>query len=209
MIKTDDNTARALVRDAPLFAQRVEEMGAGRHRVVLEGSFGPRWFAHLATRMAELHLSIENGFARRLNGFRWTGDVSFDASRFDGEVSRIDFVAMAMNDRSGPAQSSVQLLGYSLARSASKGCLEVSVEAEDRIGLLAGLLEHFAGLALFPYELVLRTTQGRVQDSFDLVAMGGLPPSRAVERSLDALLQRVTQPARPSVPPLSGQRPRG
>jgi hypothetical protein len=73
----------------------------------------------------------------------------------------------------------------------------LKVEARDRTGFLASLLEQLAGFVLFPEELTIETFLNEARDVLWLSSVGGESPAPGIEASLRASLQACTRPRRP------------
>jgi UTP:GlnB (protein PII) uridylyltransferase len=71
--------------------------------------------------------------------------------------------------------------------------LVLTVRARDRMGFLASLLEHLAGLVLFPEEIRIDTFQNEAHDVLWLSSVGGQSPAPEIEAALRASLAGCTR----------------
>jgi hypothetical protein len=64
----------------------------------------------------------------------------------------------------------------------------LTLESEDSLGLLGGVLGALASCGLFPVEMHIETREGRAYDSLWLAGAGGARPSRTAFAEAQRLL---------------------
>jgi hypothetical protein len=160
-------------------------------RLEIWGSFPPDWCGNLSLQCYAARLGVASGEARRVRASHWAGHFLLRSA--GGEpLANADFVRMARRRPKAllpPSEMPIDELRISLVA----GAAEVRLAAADRLGFLAYVLDRFGFCGLYPHGLVLRTSpQGRIDDWFRLLGVGGTPPS---EPAL-AMLANVLGPAR-------------
>jgi hypothetical protein len=169
----------------------VRPCGHESWRLDLEGVLPVDCVGALARGLANSGLDIVQGRARRTDRRNWRIELELASSQASVDTARLDYVALARL-RSAPAPGEpIVLSSYEVVRDAATRALVVSVRGADRVGFLAGLLERFAGLLLFPIELTLATVDGTAVDVFVLRALGDRTPPPDAEAMLVGLLERL------------------
>jgi hypothetical protein len=178
---------RRLLRGAPKI--RLDSRDTYTSKLVVEGTFRPGWVGSLAAGCAAHGISILHGHAEADPLGGWTAEFILERSPTGALPAQLDFVELADRDVAAYSGPRVELSIASAARVADHGgsCLVV-VEGRDQIGFLATLLSRLARMSLFPVEMLISTSGGRVQDKLWLRAVGHRAPDGEALRALSHML---------------------
>lgn len=181
---------RRLLRGAPRIA--VEEQGGNQAMLRFEGVFTPGWVGSLAAGLAKHGISIVRGFAETNPFGDWEAELLIERGPAAVLPSTEDLVRLADHDVRDYSVPRVSLSSGSASRVPDHGgSLLVIVEGEDQIGFLASILTRLAGVALFPVEIAVSTTKGRVADRLWLRAPGHREPTADALRAVSLALHPV------------------
>ncbi|HEX5661590.1 MAG TPA: hypothetical protein VFX59_30580 [Polyangiales bacterium] len=156
----------------------VSQTGDTSYRIRLEGPFGPAWIASLCAELADRQISIDRAHAMRTSNQTWVAELNVEALPGAADPLAIAYVELA--EAGAPdASDPLKLLKFEIEEtSAHGGSLQLTVEAEDSLGLLGSLLSQLAMLFLFPVEMHIETSEGRAHDVFWLCTVGASPGPR-------------------------------
>lgn len=171
--------------DAPTI--RVEEGLGGMLRVRMAGRLPPGWVGTLAQGLSQLSVAIVRGYACRAAGGRW--DAYFDLRGIEGAAAlrSIDYEALATRRAPSEGPLPIQLERYTLVRTAG-GALRLDLRGRRRVGFLASLLGHLAGLSLFAVDMHIETHGRTAGGRFELRSHAGSPATEEARLALDRLL---------------------
>jgi len=169
----------------------VTKTGESTYRIRLEGSFGPAWIASLCAELADRQISIDRAHAMRTVSQTWIAELNVVALPGAADPLEVPYVELA--EAGAPdASDPLRLTSYRIEETtAHGGALNLTVEADDSLGLLGSLLSQLAMLFLFPVEMHIETRNGRAYDSFWLGTVGATTPGPRVRDSLDRVLARA------------------
>ena len=155
-------------------------------RLCIWGWFPPDWCGNLSLHCYAARLSVLAAEARRVRTSLWAGAFLLTPSPPARSPRALDFVHMARHRPTGVSKPEDMLIDELRIRSGASGnAARIRVGGPDRIGFLALVLDRMAFCGLYPHQLSVRTTpDGRAEDSFDVLGVGGTPPP---PRSLEAL----------------------
>lgn len=172
----------------------VSQTGDASYRIRLEGPLGPAWIATLCAELAGRRLSIDRAHALRTVNQTWIAELNVIALAGADDPLTLPYVELA--EAGAPdARAPLSLLSYQIEETnAHGGTLNLTIEAEDGLGLLGSLLSQLAMLFLFPVEMHIETRNGRAYDSFWLGTVGATSPGPRVRDSLDRMLSRARVP---------------
>jgi hypothetical protein len=169
------NSPHARVTLAPTSKawSEVTQTGDTSYRIRLEGPFGPAWIASLCAELADRQISIDRAHALRTSNQTWIAELSVDA--LPGAEDPLDIPYVELAEAGAPdASDPLRLLSFQIEETpAHGGSLQLTVEANDSLGLLGSLLSQLAMLFLFPVEMHIETSEGRAHDVFWLCTVGG------------------------------------
>lgn len=178
---------------------RVRSIGAVRYRVELEGPLRPGWMASLGLELASRDLSIERAVAKRDGSGLWSAEVDIVQTvppAPGNHPLHLPYAHLAEQSRQPTSSASSEpfvLTRYTIIDSPLHGgCVELSFEAEDSLGLLGRVLSELALLVLFPVEFSIQTTNGRVHDTLWLGGIRAATPSAEARQRLNQRLSRFT-----------------
>ncbi len=166
-------------------------LGGLRYRIILRCGFAPGWIGSFTGRLADRRFNIINGYARKINPAVWHAVFEFETDA-GVDASQLDFLELADGKLDWTPPQAVHLDDYRIAANPD-GCVSVHISGRDQLGLLGSLLKEFHLYMLFPNEVVVETTAGRVKDFFRLRAMGGAAPSREAITALEEALRSMTR----------------
>ncbi len=174
---------------------RVHALGQQLYRVELSGTLRQGWLASLGLELASRNLSIDRGTARRGDKGVWNAEIDLVRLTDDVDPLGLSYVQLAESGRTVDAALPIRIDRYTLVDSPLHGgCLELSFDAADSLGLLGRVLADLAMLVLFPVELRVETNAGRVRDRLWLSGIHSAPSLEA--RAL--LMQRLERHVRAS-----------
>lgn len=154
------------------------------------------WAGNLAHNCAGAHMSVVDGEGTRLTTGRWASVFTLLPDACSVEARQFDFAAMALRRPRPPTRlRDVRLAKLTVEHDRRAMECHVTLEAQDRLGLLAFLLSRFAGHYLYPVRLSLRTANGRVANRFALTGAGGAPLGMRAVDALEEDLGRFVEPA--------------
>ncbi|MET0286258.1 MAG: hypothetical protein ABW352_17395 [Polyangiales bacterium] len=186
------NSPHARVTLAPTSKawSEVTQTGDTRYRIRLEGPFGPAWIASLCAELADRQISIDRAHALRTSNQTWIAELNVDA--LPGAEDPLDIPYVELAEAGAPdASDPLKLLSFQIEEtSAHGGSLQLTVEANDSLGLLGSLLSQLAMLFLFPVEMHIETSEGRAHDVFWLCTVGS-PVGPRLRDSLARVLSRA------------------
>ena len=166
-----------------------------RFRVRLGGPFLGAWLAHLCCRLAEQQISIDHDHARLGADRIWIAELHLLALSAAPDPLAIDYSALA----EAPYMTTKPVFAidsYRLLESRDyDGCLMLTLEAADSLGLLGSLLTRLALLGLVPVELHIETRAGRAYDSLWLCAAEGGSPTGDASEAVRQVLDRSCNPS--------------
>jgi hypothetical protein len=176
---------------------RITPSAHGTHRVELWDVMPVGWLGNFTRATSRISVDIVRGVARRGEHARWvaefevrnaSGSESSEDDRGGYGIERIDFLALT-REASDWAIPQLELLSFELERSSEgQRTLLLTIRARDRMGFLASLLEHLAGLVLFPEEIRIDTFENEARDVLSLSSVGGQSPAPEIEAALRASL---------------------
>jgi len=179
---------------------RITPSAFGMHRLELWDVMPVGWLGHFTRAVSSRSVDIVSGVALRGEHARWTARLDVQGAT-SAELSRIDFLALAHEVKGDFTVPPLALRTFELTRSGdAHDALVLKVRAADKIGFLASLLEHLAGLVLFPEQIRIDTFQREAQDVLWLSSVGGQPPGPEIEAALRASLLACLR-ERPSLLP--------
>jgi hypothetical protein len=180
---------RRLLRGAPKI--RLDSRDTYTSKLVVEGTFRPGWVASLAAGCAAHGISILHGHAEADPLGGWTAEFILERSPTGALPAQLDFVALADRDLT-EYSARIELSVASAVRVADHGgSLLVIVEGRDQIGFLATLLSRLARMSLFPVEMLVSTSGGRIHDKLWLRAVGHREPDGEALRFLSRALHEA------------------
>jgi len=162
---------------------------SGTLELKMWGRFPPGWAGALAGGLSRKGIGILRGSAKKVST-SWEAVFETDTSRCLSDPGRIDFCALAREERETTLVTDISLTGFSLSKTeAHGGALILEIRAADQLGFLAALLNHLAFLFLFPEEMHIETVNGKAVDGFRLKGIGGTAPSDSARAALQRMLQ--------------------
>jgi hypothetical protein len=178
----------------------VTRTGRGTHQVELWGSMPIGWLGNFTRGATRMSLDIVRGVARKNSQRRWSATFEMRGAS-ESSVQSIDFLGLARVGVESAPPIQLELLRFELTRSTERtGMLELRINARDRVGFLAALLEHLAGFVLFPEEIRIDTFQSVAEDAVFLTSVGGESPPPEIEAALRASLRLCTRDRAPLPP---------
>lgn len=166
----------------------------------IEGPLRPGWCGSLATSLAARGIGIESGHAVTPAPGSWRAELELRCPP-SWTAGSDEVTAMLGAETGAGFTTPIVLLAYRLEASIARGgCLVLDVEGEDRVGFLAALLRRLAYYSLFPVELRLRTSGGRVCDRLWLRGGGSCAPLPRTEKALAASLDALVRRPEPTTP---------
>jgi hypothetical protein len=141
-------------------------------------------------------VTIRRGYACYVSGGRCTAFFDIHPLAGGPALQSIDFIALATERGEATAPAPIRLEKYDLGPTIG-GALQLAVRGQDCVGFLGSLLDHLAGLSLFPDELHVETYANVAEDRLRLRAQDGLAPSEDLRSALDRMLAGWLVPAVP------------
>jgi hypothetical protein len=158
-------------------------------RLRLWGPLPPHWAGNLSLHCFAAGIDIQQGDALRLGAGLWAASFVLRGRKPSKRPTGIDFLRMAQRRPTlVPGGCAGAIEGAEVSLDAARGALNVWVRGRDQLGLLAHLLERFAGCGLYPHRMIVRTQAGRIEDWFSLLGVGGGPASPGAAEALRAAL---------------------
>jgi len=187
----ESTPARITLSPADRAWSEVTQTGEHTYRIRLEGSFGPSWIASLCAELADRQISIDRAHAMRTINQTWIAELNVVALSGADDPLEVPYVELA--EAGAPdASDPLKLTSYRIEETtAHGGALNLTVEADDSLGLLGSLLSQLAMLFLFPVEMHIETRGGRAYDTFWLGTVGATSPGARIRDSLDRVLARA------------------
>jgi len=167
----------------------LEPLGRQNYRITLWGGFCPGWIGSFTGRIADRGLNIISGSARKVTAAVWHAVFEFEATA-GIDVARINFLELADSSLDRTPPKAISLDNFRVVANLD-GCLSVHISGRDQLGLLSSLLKKFHLYMLFPNEVAVATTAGRVTDFFRLRGMGGVSPSQEAMAALENALRAM------------------
>lgn len=167
----------------------LEPLGRLNYKITLRGGFFPGWIGSFTGRLADRGLNIVGGSARKITPAVWHAVFEFEATA-GADVAKINFLELADSSLDRTPPKAIRLDDYRLVANPD-GCVSVHISGRDQLGLLSSLLKKFHLYMLFPNEVAVATTAGRVTDFFRLRGMGGVSPSREAMAALENALRSM------------------
>ncbi|HET6340524.1 MAG TPA: hypothetical protein VFG30_45255 [Polyangiales bacterium] len=169
----------------------VTALGDTSYRLRLGGAFGSGWLARLCRGLANQRISIERAHAMRAPNDAWNVELHVECLDGAAPVSGLPLLQLVAAD--APESGPLELERYQLVASAAHGgTLQLTIEAEDTLGLLGSLLAQLANLDLYPIEMHIETRNGRAEDQLwlytDQAPLPTAEQQQALEKALDAAL---------------------
>ena len=171
----------------------LESLGRMNYRITLWGGFFPGWIGSFTGRLADRGLNITGGEARKVTPAVWQAVFEFEAAA-GVDVAKIDFLELADSSLDRTPPKAIRLDDFRVVAN-QDGCLSVHISGRDQLGLLSSLLKKFHLYMLFPNEVTVATTAGRVTDFFRLRGVGGISPSREAMAALETALRSMVDGA--------------
>lgn len=171
----------------------LESLGSMNYRITLWGGFFPGWIGSFSGRLADRGLNITGGEARKITPAVWHAVFEFEATT-GVDVANINFLVLADSTLDRTPPKAIRLDDYRVVAN-QDGCISVHISGRDQLGLLSSLLKKFHLYMLFPNEVTVATTAGRVTDFFRLRGMGGVSPSREAMAALEDALRSMVHGA--------------
>ena len=121
----------------------------------------------------------------------WNVELHVECLDGAAPVSGLPLLQLVAAD--APESGPLELERYQLVASAAHGgTLQLTIEAEDTLGLLGSLLAQLANLDLYPIEMHIETRNGRAEDQLwlytDQAPLPTAEQQQALEKALDAAL---------------------
>ncbi len=150
------------------------------------------WIVNLSAGVARAGISIERGKARKVSALNWEGKFEMKPVAFGVDPEGLDYPRLARTAAAKVDGRTLAIEQFSLRFPTAPGdALRLEIRANDQTGFLGALLDRLSFFSLFPEEMNIETTAGKVHDRFRLKGIGGQPPSEAVvavlRRSLEGL----------------------
>jgi hypothetical protein len=171
----------------------LESHGRLNYRITLWGGFFPGWIGSFTGRLADRGLNILGCSAKKVTPAVWHAVFEFEASA-GVDVAKINFLDLADSSLDRTPPKAIRLEDYRVVAN-QDGCISVNISGRDQIGLLSSLLKKFHLYMLFPNEVTVATTAGRVTDFFRLRGMGGVSPSSEAIVALENALRSMVHGA--------------
>lgn len=182
--------ARRLIKGGPRVT--LEHHRANQATLHLDGVFMPGFVGSLATGLAEHGVSIARGFAEANAFGEWEAELDLERTMARDWPTAAELVRYADRDVRDCSTARVVLSSGSASRVPDHGgSLLVIVEGEDQLGFLASVLNRLAQVALYPVEIAVSTTAGRVADRFWLRAPGHREPRPDALHAVSLALHHV------------------
>ena len=160
-------------------------------RLWIWGWFPPNWCGSLSLHCYAARLGVVEADARRVRTSLWAGCFLLAPAAGARSPRAFDFVHMARHRPSGIAHAEPMAIdALRIVGDPASGAARVHVAGPDRIGFLACALERLAFCGLYPHQLSVRTTpDGRAEDVFEVLGIGGTPPLPRALATLELLLR--------------------
>jgi hypothetical protein len=172
---TSSNPKR-IATDAAGF--KIRKQSARDYELKLWGRLPPDWLGSLSAGLCQTGISIVSGNAKKEQG-AWQAKFKFTANSGTTDVTRIDYLSLAMDNLGGGRVADIFLEDFVLDADLEKhdGALYLEVGARDQLGFLGAVINRCAFYALFPETMVIDTVDGKVRDRFWIKGLGGQTPS--------------------------------
>jgi hypothetical protein len=158
------------------------------YSVRLWGSLHPLWADRLTRGLANLGISILNGFARLEPSGAWGAEFLVTPLPVAPHPETIDCLSLTQEPRP-PHAPPLVLDEFDLDGSPERGgFLYLEVRGPDHVGFLGSLLRTLSKLGLVPREMWVATRFGEARDRFLLHTSDGRSPTDADSRALEAIL---------------------
>lgn len=180
----------ALAGDIP--GCEVTRNNSGNYDLKIWGKMPHDWIVNLSAGIAGSGISVERGTARKVSAARWEGKFELKPAAFSTPPERIDYLRLVRTAGGKADGRAFSLDDFSLRLpTPSRDALSLEIRASDQTGFLGAFLDRLSFFSLFPEEMVIETTAGKVFDRFWLKGVGGQSPSEAVvtvlRRNLEGL----------------------
>lgn len=168
---------------------KVNKKSAADYELNLWGRLPPDWIGSLSAGLCQTGINIVSGKAKKERSL-WQAEFSFTAHGGPADVTRIDYLSLAMDNLGGGRAADILLDQFVLDADLERhgGALYLEVSARDQLGFLGALINRCAFYALFPETVVIDTVGGKVSDQFWIMGLGGQTPS---DRAIDLLRQNL------------------
>ncbi len=178
--------------DAPRIEAR--RTFGGRYTIEISGRLPYDWAGRLARGLARSGVTILSVKARRGEMCVWEGKFEVEPIAGSSDLERIDFLDLM--ERVKPVTHDkrwgLKIANYNVGSPKDHGgALYVEIEGMDRPGFLSAVLGHFASIALFPYEMSIKTHGDIVHDVFHLKCIGGAEPSEETRQTMEYILDMI------------------
>lgn len=165
---------------------------SGNFDLKIWGKMPYDWIVNLSAGIAGSGISIERGAARKVSASIWEGTFELKPVAFGTDPERTDYLRLVRTPAAKTDGRAFSLDDFSLRLPTASGdALNLEVRAHDQTGFLGAFLDRLSFFTLFPEEMVIETTAGKVCDRFWLKGVGGQIPSEAVvtvlRRNLEGL----------------------
>ncbi|HEY6871392.1 MAG TPA: hypothetical protein VI298_01565 [Geobacteraceae bacterium] len=169
----------------------LERNGSGTFDLKIRGKMPHDWIVNLSAGIAGAGISIERGKARKVSTLVWEGTFELKPVAFGADPKGIDYLGFARTAAKADGRAlSIEEFSLRLP-AASCDALSLEIRANDQTGFLGALLDRLSFFSLFPEEMDIETTAGKICDRFRLKGVGGQLPSDAVvavlRRNLEGL----------------------
>jgi hypothetical protein len=158
------------------------------YSVRLWGPLHPLWADRFTRGLANVGISILNGFARLEPSGAWGAEFLVTPTPGAPDPETIDFVSLAQ--QAPPPHAPPLLLdGFDVDGSPERGgFLYLEVRGPDRVGFLGSLLRILSEQGLAPREMWVATRFGEACDRFLLCRSDGRSPTDEERQALDLAL---------------------
>lgn len=160
-----------------------------RYRLLLFGAFRRTWADSLCQGLRKARVDIVRGHARRERSGAWRACFELQRTGAGTDPILLDLLALCDAKPGSSCRTPLAIEHFELERDPGSGGLALWIEAPDRLGFLAGLLERFSFLSLVAEDMSIETAGPGVRDRFLLLGSDGKAPSRASERALAGALR--------------------
>lgn len=157
---------------------------SGNHDLKIRGRMPHNWIVNLSAGIAGAGISVERGTARKVSASIWAGKFELKPLAFSADPAGIDYLRFVRTAAKTDSRA-FAIDDFSLRLpTASRDAINLEIRADDQPGFLGAFLGRLSFFSLFPEEMVIETTGGKVFDRFRVKGVGGQVPSEAVLTAL-------------------------
>jgi hypothetical protein len=191
--ETGTRSSRGLLGTEPECT--VKRAASGRYDLKMSGKMPHGWVVNLTSGIAAAGISIEKGAAKKISPSVWEASFELRPVSFGVNPGALDYLQLCSRGMKRGSAIVPTLDRFTLLEpDASRSALCVEITAVDQTGFLAGILDRFSFFSLFPEEMIIETSGGKIFDRFHLSAPGGMAPSAEVaavlKRNLEGILSK-------------------